>query len=73
MISLVGYTGFVGSNIYEKGRANIDKVYNSSNISEAFGTHGSAYLFRTACRKVSCKQCSGKGYGTHYTGRKKHS
>ena len=45
MISLVGYTGFVGSNIYEKGRANIDKVYNSSNISEAFGTHPDLLIY----------------------------
>lgn len=36
MISLVGYTGFVGSNIYTSG--NIDKVYNSKNIREAYGT-----------------------------------
>lgn len=34
--ALVGYTGFVGSNIYEKG--SIDAAYNSKNISEAFGT-----------------------------------
>lgn len=32
---LVGYTGFVGSNIYAKG--NIDKAVNSKNIEEAFG------------------------------------
>lgn len=34
--ALVGYTGFVGSNIFEKGQ--IDAAYNSKNISEAFGT-----------------------------------
>lgn len=38
MVSLVGYTGFVGSNIYDKGKAVIDKVYNSKNIEEAYGT-----------------------------------
>ncbi len=34
---LVGYTGFVGSNIYKYGE--FDKVYNSKNITEAFGTN----------------------------------
>lgn len=33
---LVGYTGFVGSNLYESG--SFDSVFNSKNISEAFGT-----------------------------------
>lgn len=36
MNSLVGYTGFVGSNLYEKGC--FDRVYNSQNIEEAYGT-----------------------------------
>lgn len=34
---LVGYTGFVGSNIYDKGT--FDKVFNSKNIEEAYGTN----------------------------------
>lgn len=34
-ISLVGYTGFVGSNIYRHG--SISDVYNSKNIQSAFG------------------------------------
>lgn len=34
--SLVGYTGFVGSNIASKFK--FDKLYNSKNIEEAFGT-----------------------------------
>lgn len=34
--AIVGYTGFVGSNIYEKGC--FDGAYNSKNIQEAFGT-----------------------------------
>ncbi len=38
MISLVGYTGFVGGNIYENAGDKIDKVYNSKNITEAYGT-----------------------------------
>lgn len=36
MISLVGYTGFVGSNLYAKGY--FDCVYNSKNISQAYST-----------------------------------
>lgn len=36
MKSLVGYTGFVGSNIAEK--ASFDGLYNSKNITEAFDT-----------------------------------
>ena len=32
---LVGYTGFVGSNIYAKGQ--FDAVFNSKNITQAFG------------------------------------
>lgn len=35
MIALVGYTGFVGSNIYAAGK--VDKVFNSQNIEEAYG------------------------------------
>lgn len=38
MISLVGYTGFVGSNIYAMGKGAIDRVYNSGNIEGAYGT-----------------------------------
>lgn len=36
MNALVGYTGFVGSNLYCEGT--FDAVYNSKNIEEAFGT-----------------------------------
>lgn len=38
MISLVGYTGFVGSNIYESGRNDISGIYNSRNIEDAYHT-----------------------------------
>lgn len=38
MTSLVGYTGFVGSNLYEAGKDAIDNVYNSKNIEEAYET-----------------------------------
>ena len=34
--ALVGYTGFVGSNIYASG--DFDAVYNSKNIEDAYGT-----------------------------------
>lgn len=36
MVALVGYTGFVGSNIYAQG--GVDKAYNSKNIADAYGT-----------------------------------
>ena len=38
MISLVGYTGFVGSNIYDCAQGTIDGAYNSKNIEDAYGT-----------------------------------
>lgn len=38
MTALVGYTGFVGSNIYASAGNKIDALYNSKNIEEAFGT-----------------------------------
>lgn len=37
MKALVGYTGFVGSNIYAAGT--FDAIYNSKNIADAFGTN----------------------------------
>lgn len=37
MKTLVGYTGFVGSNLYAEGK--FDAVYNSKNIEEAYGTN----------------------------------
>ena len=42
-IALVGYTGFVGSNIDLKG--NIDKKYNSKNIKDAFGTNPDILIY----------------------------
>ena len=38
MKALVGYTGFVGSNIYAGANGKIDASYNSKNIEEAYGT-----------------------------------
>ncbi len=37
MIALVGYTGFVGCNIYAKASNRIDTLYNSKNIKKAYG------------------------------------
>ena len=41
--ALVGYTGFVGSNILSGGE--FESVYNSKNITEAFGTHPDLLVF----------------------------
>ena len=40
---LVGYTGFLGSNIYAKGE--FDAVYNSKNIAEAYGTNPDLLIY----------------------------
>lgn len=41
--ALVGYTGFVGSNIYATGK--IDAAYNSKNIKDAYGTHPDLLIY----------------------------
>lgn len=41
--ALVGYTGFVGSNIYAAGK--FDGVYNSKNIEEAYGTEPDLLIY----------------------------
>ncbi len=41
--ALVGYTGFVGSNLYEKG--SFDGAYNSKNIEEAYGTNPDLLIY----------------------------
>ncbi len=38
MVALVGYTGFVGSNILSSAGERIDAVYNSKNVEEAYNT-----------------------------------
>ena len=43
MNAIVGYTGFVGSNLYEKG--SFDACYNSKNIEMAFGTAPELLVF----------------------------
>lgn len=45
MTILVGYTGFVGSNIYACGKQYIDKVYNSKNIEEAYNTNPDLLIY----------------------------
>lgn len=41
--ALVGYTGFVGSNIYAAGE--FDAVYNSKNIEQAYGTNPDLLIY----------------------------
>ena len=43
MKALVGYTGFVGSNIYDAG--DFDAFYNSKNIQEAYGTEPDLLIY----------------------------
>lgn len=45
MIALVGYTGFVGSNIYAAAGDRIGAVYNSRNIEEAFGSRPDLMIY----------------------------
>lgn len=45
MVALVGYTGFVGSNVYASAGNAIDAVYNSKNIEEAFGTNPDILIY----------------------------
>lgn len=45
MTSLVGYTGFVGSNLYEAGKKEVDFVYNSQNIEEAYKTEPDLLIY----------------------------
>ena len=37
MVALVGYSGFVGSNLYSRARNRIKGVFNSQNIERAYG------------------------------------
>ncbi len=43
MKAIVGYTGFVGSNIYAAGQ--FDAAYNSRNIADAYGTHPELLIY----------------------------
>ena len=45
MIALVGYTGFVGSNIYLKARNRIEGVFNSQNVEKAYGLEPDVLIY----------------------------
>lgn len=45
MTALVGYTGFVGSNIFAGAKGQIDATYNSKNIEEAYGTEPDLLIY----------------------------
>ena len=45
MTALVGYTGFVGSNIYAAADRQIQAVYNSKNIEGAYGTRPELLIY----------------------------
>ena len=45
MKALVGYTGFVGSNICKAAGNELDAVYNSKNIKEAYGTNPNILIY----------------------------
>lgn len=45
MISLVGYTGFVGNNILASAGDDIQYKYNSKNITEAYGTNPDLLIY----------------------------
>lgn len=44
-IALVGYTGFVGSNLLASAGSDIQGLYNSGNISEAYGTRPDLLIY----------------------------
>ena len=45
MTALVGYTGFVGGNIYSAAGGQIQAVYNSKNVAEAYGTRPDLLIY----------------------------
>lgn len=45
MVALVGYTGFVGSNLYSRARNRIKGVYNSQNIEKAYGLEPEVLIY----------------------------
>lgn len=45
MVALVGYTGFVGSNIHASAGNNIEELYNSKNIEKAYGTNPDVLIY----------------------------
>ena len=63
--ALVGYTGFVGSNIY--AATDFDAVYNSKNIEESFGTNPDLLVY--AGLRAECARTR---YGINRTSRRKY-
>lgn len=45
MVSLIGYTGFVGSNILANCEGKINNIYNSKNIKEAYNTNPDLLIY----------------------------
>ena len=45
MVALVGYTGFVGSNLYSRARNRIKGVYNSQNVEKAYGLEPEVLIY----------------------------
>lgn len=45
MVALVGYTGFVGSNLYARARNRIEGVYNSQNVEKAYGLEPEVLIY----------------------------
>lgn len=74
MIALVGYTGFVGSNIYAAGKDAIDCVYNSKNVQEAYGTAPDLLIYAgMRAEKYLANTAPPGRYRAGFSGRGKHS
>lgn len=64
MNALVGYTGFVGSNIYHSAGDKIDFVYNSKNINEVYGTRPDLLIYSgLRAEKYLANNAPDKDYG----------
>lgn len=64
MNALVGYTGFVGSNIYHSAKDKIDSVYNSKNVKEAYGTRPDLLIYSgLRAEKYLANNAPDKDYG----------
>ena len=50
MVALVGYSGFVGSNLYSRARNRIKGVFNSQNIERAYGLEPEVLILQTVRR-----------------------
>ena len=69
MKALVGYTGFVGSNIYDAAGKEIDSVYNSKNIEDAYGTYPDLLIYAgLRAEKYLANNAPEKRYGVNLSG-----